>query len=65
MAVAAGKLAVRELFRLAGVVLERLDTAVLRPEHPAWGDFAAAWAEPLDAAAALALYKPDAARFAA
>jgi hypothetical protein len=65
MAAAFGKLAVHERFRLADVALERLDTAVLRPEHPAWGDFAAALAEPLDAAAALALYKPDAVRFAA
>jgi hypothetical protein len=64
MAVAAGKWAVRERFRLADAAPERLDTAVLRPEHPAWDDFAAAWAEP-DAAAALALYIPDAVLFAA
>jgi hypothetical protein len=65
MAVAAGKWAVRERFRLADAAPERLDTAVLRPEHPAWDDFAAALAEPLDAAAALALYIPDAVLFAA
>jgi hypothetical protein len=65
MAVDAGKLAVRELSRLAGVVPERLDTAVLRPEHPAWGDSAAASLEPQVSAAALALYKLGAVLFAA
>jgi hypothetical protein len=64
MAVDAGKLAVRERSRLAGVVPEHLDKAALLPARPA-SDAAAPWAALLDAAAALALYKPGAVQFAA
>ena len=62
----AGKLAVRELRRLADVVLDHLDKVALNPERLAWADSAAAALTELqDAAAAPALYKPGAGRFAA
>jgi hypothetical protein len=64
MAVGAGKLAVRGLFRPADAVPERLDTAALLPARPAW-DAAAHLAEPRVSAAALALYKPGAVQSAA
>ena len=58
-AVAAEKLAVHALSRLADAALDHL-ALVLNLERPAWGVLAERWAELLDAAAALALYKPDA-----
>ncbi len=63
-ALAAEKLAVHALSRLAGAVLDHL-ALVLNLERPAWGVLAERWAELLDAAAALALYKPDAVQSAA
>ena len=64
MAVDAGKLAARELSRLAGVVPEHLDKAALLPARPA-SDAAAPWAALLVLAAALALYRRGAVLFAA
>ena len=62
--VAAEKLAVRALSRLADAVPDRL-ALVLNLERPAWGVLVERWAELLDAAAALALYKRDAVQSAA
>jgi len=64
MAVGAGKLAVRGLFRPADAVPEHLDTAALLLARPAL-DAAAPWAELRVSAAALALYRRGAVLFAA
>ena len=63
-ALAVEKLAVHALSRLADAVLDHL-ALVLNREHPAWGVLEERWVELLGAAAALALYKPDAAQSAA
>ncbi len=61
---AAEKLAVRAPLPLAGAVPDHL-ALVLNLERPAWGVLEERWVELLDAAAVLALCKPDAAQSAA